>query len=301
MITVVSTWVNHPEVIALHRDLWTKAFSGESIRYVAYIDAKDYGDFSNFGDASMKEQLIKACVDSSIEYLLVPQEYHMQRHKVFETCNASVDNCPSARDALVCQYIWNREVLNGSVNRLVLVQSDIFPYRTFTWNSILRGADFYYRPQVRSVNGESLHYAWEGLCFFDTSRWPDARKDIVDFEYGFQKGIFTDTGGGLWRVLEVLKPEQKRPFLDLHSGRWSISDAPTDLPFWITEHIINDPRNTIKEDGTTLFYSEIFDNSFFHLRAGGNWDNAGKEIHDVRYSRFLDLISHAMNDQTVFI
>jgi hypothetical protein len=73
------------------------------------------------------------------------------------------------------------------------------------------------------------------------------------------------------------------------------------LPFWIEEHLRSDPRNKVDNDGTIWYYSEIFDETYFHLRAGGNWDNAGKEIHDVRYSNFIRLLTDAIQDGSVFL
>jgi len=299
MITIVSTWVNHPEVLKIHRDLWSAAFN-ESVRYVAYIDAKEYADFSNFGDTTMRQQLVQACINNSIEYVLVPEEYHVQRDRVFLNCKILADQTPSGRNSLVCQYVWKKEVLEGSVDQLVLVQSDIFPYRRFTWNSIMRGADFYYRPQQRTDNGITVHYAWEGLCFFDTRTWTLDRKRLVSFEYAFQNSVFTDTGGGLWVLLNCLEENQKFGFQEFDSNRWS-SDMTLDLPYWVEQQLLIDPRNRIDESGTAWYYSELFDQTFFHLRAGGNWDCVGKEMHDIRYSNFTRLLTDAIDDGTVFI
>ena len=121
MITIVGTWINHPEVLKIHRDLWVNAFLGENVRYVAYIDAKDHGDFSNFNDTSVKEQLIRVCEENAIEYLIVPQDCHKKRTNVFTNCQLESDQSPSGRNALVCQYAWNTEVLERGVKRFALV------------------------------------------------------------------------------------------------------------------------------------------------------------------------------------
>lgn len=300
-ITVISTWINHPEILKIHKDLWVKAFPSEVIRYVAYIDAKDHGDFSNFGDTTVKAQLIQVCRDSSIEYICVPQELHEQRNLVFNNCQNNSEQTPSGRNALVCQYAWNKEVLHGAAIRVVLVQSDIFPYRKFTWNSMTRGAEFYFKPQERVNGNMRIDYAWEGLCLFDVESWPSILKECVDFQHGFQKGVYTDTGGGLWRLLEALPDSKKFGWTGQNSLQWNYNDIKPELPFWIMEHLRIDPRNKVENDGTIWYYSEIQDDRCFHLRAGGNWDNAGKEIHDTRYSNFTLLLTDAMKDGTVFL
>ena len=300
-ITIISTWVNHPDVLKIHRDLWLQAFPGETVRYVAYIDAKDHGDFSNFGDTTVKAQLIQVSKDNSIEYVTVPQELHEQRNRVFNNCQHMSEQNPSGRDALVCQYAWNKEVINGVATRVVLVQSDIFPYKTFTWDSITRGAEFYYKPQDRTNDSVRIDYAWEGLCLFNVESWSSKLKECVDFQHGFQKGVYTDTGGGLWKLLEALPKSNKFGWVGHNSLQWCTNDTAPLLPFWIMEHLRIDPRNKVDTDGTVWYYSEIQDERCFHLRAGGNWDEAGKQVHDTRYSNFVRLLTDAINDGTVFL
>ena len=300
MITLVSTWINHPEVLKAHRDLWIHAFKDEVVRYVAYIDAKDFGDFSNFGDSSIKDQLIQVCNDNSIEYVVVPQEYHRQRSRVFSNCQLESDQNPSGRNAVVCQYAWNIEVLEGGAQRLALIQSDIFPYRRFTWSSISRSTDFYYKPQVRSDNGKRLNYAWEGLCLFNMGTWSNEIKRLVDFQHGTFKGVYTDTGGGLYKILEVLPDYRRFGWGGQDSLQWSSDTMSADVPYWIRQHLDTDPRNQTR-NGVITYFSELQDDRCFHLRAGGNWDNVGKQIHDERYSRFVSLLNEAINDGTVFL
>lgn len=300
-VTIISTWINHPEVVKIHRDLWVSAFPNEIVKYVAYIDAKNHGDFSNFNDTTMKDQLTQACINSLIEYHIVPQELHEQRNKVFSNCQLNVDQTPSGRDALVCQFAWNNEVINRKAERIVLVQSDIFPYKQFTWQSITRGVEFYYKPQRRENNGLYLDYAWEGLCMFDLRTWSDELKEIIDFQHGLQKNVYTDTGGGLWKILEVLPESKKFGWTGQNSLQWNSNDTMPLLPYWIMEHLRLDPRNNIDAGGVIWYYSEIQDNQCFHLRAGGNWDNAGKEIHDTRYSNFIRLLNEAIDDGIVFL
>uniref|UniRef100_A0A6C0K346 Uncharacterized protein n=1 Tax=viral metagenome TaxID=1070528 RepID=A0A6C0K346_9ZZZZ len=301
MITVIATWINHPEVLKEHKDMWVKVFN-DRVRYVAYIDAKNHSDFSNFGDASVREQLVKVCIDNDIDYVIVPQNYHMMRRSVFgDNCIFEADQNPSGRDSLVCQYAWNKEVLEGGCERIILVQSDIFPYRRMSWSDFTHGSQFYFKMQTRKNGFLKLDYAWEGLCAFDMGTWSDHMKRLVDFEYGLQKAVYTDTGGGLWKIMEALTDDKKYNWTGLDSLQWSSQDSVPELPFWVTEHLRKDPRNSVEADGTISYYSEIQDDRCFHLRAGGNWDNAGKEVHDKRYSNFLKLLKDAIVDGSVFL
>ena len=297
-IVLVSSWVNHPEMLKLHRDLWLEAFPGESVRYIVYIDAKDYPDPSNFDDPSMRLKLIEACIEYGIEFHLVPEEFHRNRGLVIPNCLVLSCNTPSARDVVVCHMAWRDQVIhNPHVNRIGLIQPDIFPYRRVNWNDITRGSEFYYKPQQR----DTLSYAWNGLCLFSIDTWSQIMKELVDFQDGIQKGIFTDSGGGLYKLMESLPENKKHAWVGYSSFELTSRSQFPELPYWIMEHLQSDPRNKVEADGTLLYYSEIQDNWCFHLRAGCNWDGAGKEIHDKRYSNLLRLLKDALDHNRAFL
>jgi hypothetical protein len=230
---------------------------------------------------------------------LVNEELHYTRNKVIPNCRNSCTNTPSARDVLVCHIAWNDLVLNTpTTQRIGLIQPDIFPYRKFLWKSLTRGTEFYYKPK----NEGAFNFAWNGLCFFTMYSWDYFLKSIVDFQDGFQDcGIFTDSGGGLWKLMEALGSSRKFAFRLKSSLQWSSEDEHPEMPFWVMEHIRNDPRNEPVAGDVVLYFSEIMDGRFLHLRAGCNWDGAGKAIHDKRYSNFLKYLSDAIEDDTVFL
>jgi len=297
-IILISSWVNHPETLKVHRDLWIQAFPGETVNYIVYIDAKDYADESNFYDGTMRDKLMNECMRLGIQYYLVPEHYHDNRSLIIPHCQINQERSASARDVLVCHMAWRDHVLNNqNVNRVGLIQPDIFPYRKLDWQSLTRGADFYYKPQQR----DTLTYAWNGLCFFTMNTWSQDLKEKVDFQHGLQKNIFTDSGGGLWKLMEVLTDGRKYGWTGQNSLQWSSSDQCPDLPFWVMEHLKADPRNRVESDGTILYYSEIQDDRFLHLRAGCNWDRIGKEIHEKRYANFMSLLNAAIDDGSVFL
>jgi len=297
-IILISSWVNHPETLKAHRDLWIQAFPGETVNYIVYIDAKDYPDESNFNDSTMRDKLLNECMRLGIQYYLVPEHYHDNRSLIIPNCQINKERSASARDVLVCHMAWRDHVLNNqNVHRVGLIQPDIFPYRKLNWQSLTRGAEFYYKPQHR----ETLTYAWNGLCFFTMDTWSQIMKELVNFQHGFHRGVFTDSGGGLWKVLEILTDEQKYGWTGQNSLQWSSRDPCPDLPFWIMEHLKSDPRNRVESDGAVSYYSEIQDDRFLHLRAGCNWDGIGKEIHEKRYANFMSLLNEAIDDGSAFL
>lgn len=297
-ILLISSWVNHPETLKSHRDLWIRAFPEEEVRYIVYIDAKDYPDASNFNDPTMRNKLLNECMRLGIEYYLVPEELHRDRSSLIPGCQLNYTMTASTRDVVACHMAWRDQVIyNVSAFRVGLIQPDIFPYRSLTWQTLTRGAEFYYKPQSR--NG--LNYAWNGLCFFTMNDWPSDMKGLIDFQDGVHCGVFTDSGGGLWKLIKVLEDHQKFGWTGLNSLQWTSIDCCPDLPFWIMEHLKTDPRNLVDSDGVISYYSEIQDERFLHLRAGCNWDGVGKEIHEKRYANFMKLLNEAIDDGTVFL
>lgn len=299
-ILVISTWVNHPETLPYHCRLWKNAFKGEEVDYVAYIDAKNDPHVSNFGEGQMLTKLISTCEECDIIYEIVDPFFHKCRSRIFpKACYREVDETPSARDALACQVAWIDHVVKDcKYKRIVLVQSDIFPYRQRVWSDLMGSSEIYYKPQVREG---ALYYAWEGLCCFDVGSWPLAKREMVSFEYGFMNGVFGDTGAGTWEILAALPEEAKRPWSGLDSLQWNNRVALPELPYWVVEHLKMDPRNKTDPDGVIWYYSEIQDGWCFHLRAGGNWDGAGKDIHEKRYGNFMRLLKEAIEDGSEFL
>ena len=298
-IILFSSWVNHPETLKIHRDLWLAAFPGEKVRYIVYIDAKEFRDHSNFNNTSVRSELINECKENNIDYVLVNEELHYTRNKVIPNCRNNCTNTPSARDVLVCHLAWNNLVLNmPTTKRIGFIQPDLFPYKKFIWKSLTRSSEFYYRPRYE----KGFNYAWNGLCFFTMYNWDYFLKSIVDFQDGFQDcGIFTDSGGGLSKLMEALGSSRTFAFSLKDSLQWSSEDTHPEMPFWVMEHLRTDPRNEHLASGVMLYFSEIMDERFLHLRAGCNWDAIGKAIHDKRYSNFLKHLNAAIEDNTVFL
>lgn len=296
-ITLLSGWVNHPELLEYHREIWIKAFEGEVVRYVVYIDAAEHPTETNFFSKGMREALVKECERLGIEYRCIPEACHHMRTLIipFPTADVLLDS--SSRDSIVCQLMWQREVLeNPTCKRIVFLQPDIFPYKKLQWNEITRGRSFYYKPQERN----QLHYAWNGLCFFNLEGWSRPLKKLVNFDGYYQLSIKTDSGGGLWRLLRALPDSEKFEWSGLNSQQWTTEMIPPTVPEWVRKQTLNDPRNTQAKDGKILCYSEIQDNTFYHLRAGCNWDHVGREIHEKRYAQFRQFLGQAIQTGDLF-
>jgi hypothetical protein len=72
---------------------------------------------------------------------------------------------------------------------------------------------------------------------------------------------------------------------------WSCSWNETEIPYnlkdnkVLLEFFTNDPRNV-----NGKFFCEIYDNSFLHYRAGGNWRGEGMKLHNELTQKLKNII-----------
>lgn len=296
-IVVASWWVNHPEMLELHRAVWEDAFVGDQVRYIVYIDTPIKPCDANFGDSGLRQKIIDECRRLQIEYYEVPPDLHLNRRAVIpQTVIPSDDTTASARDCVVTHYAWIKHMLEEGVERYVMTQPDIFPYKRVSWNQITGGRAFFYKPQDRS----GLQYAWNGLCCINRNKWSEVLLRMINFDWGFHNGIFTDSGGGTWRLVQMLDEDEKLEWSGLNSLHWGSHSKVPEFPYWVVEHLKSDPRNEMR-DGKEYYYSEIQHDWCIHLRAGCNWDGVGGDVHAKRYSNFRRLLQEAIQDNSVFI
>lgn len=280
-IVVISSWVNHPELIATHSIAWKSAFLGESVEYIVYIDAVD---------AATRAALVATCRRYGILFRIVPQRLHLNRHEVFPETRQRISQTASGRAAVVCQLAWLLEVVNKPEReRVVFTQSDVIPFREVQWSQKVPRAGLYYKAQERSAGGRTIDYAWDGLIAFDLTYWPPKLREIVSFDDGSHAGVFLDVGGGTWKLLRVLPPAKRRAWTALQSEQWSLEDAPT-LPMWLRDFCAQDPR---VQDGRQ--YGELLDDWAFHLRTVSNWDRYQKEGTPDRFSLFIECFKGSLD------
>jgi hypothetical protein len=280
-VLFISTWVNHPELISLQRDL-IKKFCKEDADFLAVIDAKTEVCFTNAGNINMRQELVNTCKDNKIQYIEVPPDFHFEEKRKqlfpeFLSAQASPHIYrhinPSSRTAVANQLGYNTFLTHLTHYRyLVMLQSDIFPFEPFSVIDMLEGNSLLYNEQYRESEDKqhSMHYAWDGFLMFDFKADPSidvALWETFSFDDQIQKGdIFTDTGGGTWYILDQLQKKKKCNFKN--SLQWLNSDPiletfPESIQFFINTDIRNEKDK---------IYSEIKQGSFIHLRGGGNWE-----------------------------
>jgi len=168
----------------------------------------------------------------------------------------------------------------------------VFPFQPFSVIDMLDGNSLLYKDQFRESDDKqySIHYAWDGFLMFDFKADPSIDASLwktFSFDDQIQKGyIYTDTGGGTWHILEKL--QKKKMARCKNSLQWLNSDALLEtFPQEIQTFLNTDPRNERDK-----LFSEIKQESFLHLRGGGNWEILYNipnlfQIQEQRYKSFI--------------
>lgn len=305
-VLFISTWVNHPELISLHRDL-IKKFCKEDANFLVIIDGKTESCYTNLGNTNIRQEMIDTCKDNKIEYIEVPPDFHFEekRKQLFPEFLSAIatphlyrDKNPSSRTAVANQVGYNTFMTHFSHYRyLVMLQSDIFPFEPFSVIDMLEGTSLLYRDDFRESDTKNyiMHYAWDGFLMFDFK----ADKSIdaalwktFSFDDMWQRGdVFTDTGGGTWYILEQL--QKKKKIECKMSLKWLNSDPILKtFPEPIQRFINTDVRN----DGNKIF-SEIKHRSFIHLSGGGNWEFRSEitlQQQQERFNKFMYTIKELL-------
>lgn len=121
----------------------------------------------------------------------------------------------------------------------------------------------------------NINYIWPGLCYLDFTRITNTNL----LNWNCAPGL--DSGGMMkdWLKLQTSESNSndKVYFIKhLSSCSWSKPEIPQNLlNEKLIEFLETDPRNTPN------YFCEIYDNKFFHYRAGGNWNGEGMNLHKL--------------------
>ena len=137
----------------------------------------------------------------------------------------------------------------------------------------------------------TVRHFWNGFLLLDFARLPDLA--TLDFGGGLVSGVYTDTAGRLHHYLRRHPGLKLKDLRHLDSGAWNETHIPPELPEALKSFIRTDPKN-----GASGFFSEIYQDMFFHFRAGGNWQGVmgdASQGYADRYSNFIDWIVSAIS------
>jgi glycosyltransferase involved in cell wall biosynthesis len=234
----------------------------DSFEFIVFNDAKSWPDPSNFGDTEVRFNISQLCKRHGIQCIEVPNDHHRfvrspsQRH------------CDTLRT--VMQFV------HESPGRYWMLDSDMFPIADIHPDTLAKYFGGSFVKQRRLVGGRDVVYAWPNLWWIDTSV-----TDCRDLSWDLAPGC--DTGGASSSWFQKQENEKVQWIPHLASGAWTLTQLPRSLTSHtkLLQFLTQDPRNTKTGDtAEILMESEIYDECILHLRAGSNWREEGRRIHD---------------------
>jgi hypothetical protein len=267
MIIVVPV-VNNPDFIEIQHECLKKHMKS-AYEYVVFNDAKDFPDFTNGGDVSMRQQIRDTCSRLGVLCVDIPNAQHLTNKNAMLRCADS--------------YNFILEFMKKYPEEYLVLDSDMFLITDF-YGDEYKNMDVAIVLQKRE---ESIYYFWNGLFYFNMKKIKN--QELLNWSPLIQ----TDVGGAMihWLVKQTntvpntdeirlknitFKHDNIYYIRHLWSCSWDASEMTSVVSEnkKLKEFIENDPRN---KNGK--YFCEIYDDRFLHYRAGGNWLGEGLELH----------------------
>ena len=270
---IITSVVNNPIFIEIQYYTLKKYFQG-AYEFIVFNDAKDFPDFTNYNDITIKSEIQDICNKLNITCINIPNERHKQFTDAATRCSDSMN------------YILEYQKKNP--DKYLLLDSDMFLVDYFDINKY---SNYDCAIVLQSRNEYKINYFWNGIYYFDITKM----NNIELLNFNCCKDC--DVGG---MNQEWLKKQMKNtpiPNTDdirwidkeyhtndiyfikhLWSCSWDIDELPKNLQgnVKLIDFLKNDVRNV-----NDKFFCEIYDNVFLHYRAGGNWMGEGLDLHKL--------------------
>lgn len=266
MLHIQTTVVNNPSFIEFQAHT-LKYFVKGDYTFTVYNDAKGFPDYSNFGDPSVRRRIEDICSKLNIPCIPIQNEHH-------ETLQSA-----SRRHVDVLNIML--DIQRQTTNEYFIIDSDMFPIMPFNTTKY-NNYDAAIVPQTKTTNGKSIDYFWPGITYLNMNTLHP--KEIMDWHDEWVEDVFTDTGGGMYYFLKETKNKLYTiPYL--RTLAWSSLDWPLNIDMRWLDYIRHDDRNI---DGK--YFTELYDDTFFHFRAGSNWDKCSADIYEQRVKPLTKLV-----------
>jgi hypothetical protein len=259
--------------------------------FIVFNDAKDFPDETNNGNIYIRQEIRDICKKLNIKCIDIPNEHH------------KAGFYPAKRTADSCNYILKYQIENP--DKYLVIDSDMFlindfhikDYEQYECSIVLQHRAFDIQEDAK-IYRIDVNYFWSGLYYFDTVKMK--HKELLDWDFieGLDAGGFT----AKWLKTTCDKiPDTKKLRYDkitnyntqniyfikhLWSLTWDENEMPQFADEQLREFLNNDPRN---ENGK--YFCEIYDNKFFHYRAGGNWKKEGINFHNDLSKKLMDVLT----------
>jgi hypothetical protein len=264
---IVTAVVNNPIFIEIQYHTLKKYFKGD-YEFIVFNDAKDFPDISNGNDVTIKIQIQEMCNKYNITCINIPNNSH------------KINLSSALRCADSMNYILEYQKNNS--DKYLLLDSDMFLIDYFDINKYSN----YDCAIVLQSRDNKPDYFWNGIYYFDMTKM----KNINLLNWNCYPG--SDVGGMMHEWLKLQRCDTPVPneiyfIKHLSSNTWNMTELPNNLQYnkKLIDFLIKDPRNT-----NFKFFCEIYDNVFFHYRAGGNWRNEGLNLHKFLSQKLLNCL-----------
>jgi hypothetical protein len=285
---IITAVVNNPIFIEIQYYTLKKYCQGE-YEFIIFNDAKDFPDFTNGNDITIKTEIQNICNKWNITCINIPNENHKQNSDAALRCADSMN------------YILEYQKKNP--DKYLLLDSDMFLVDYFDINKY---SNYDCAIVLQSRNQDKIHYLWNGIYYFDLTKM----KNLELLNWNCCPDC--DVGGMMQEWLKTQMENIPIPNIDeirwtdnsfhtnniyfmkhLWSCSWDINEVPKNLQenIKLIDFFKNDIRNV-----NNKFFCEIYDNIFLHYRAGGNWRNEGLDLHKLLSQQLHDSLLYTVEE-----
>jgi hypothetical protein len=246
---IITAVVNNPVFIEIQYYTLKKYVKGE-FEFIVFNDAKPFPDFTNNSDITIREQIKRTCEKLNIKCIDVPN----QHHKSMMTYSIR------AADAMNFMYQYQLQ----HPDAYLIIDSDMFLIDEL---DPLRYAKYDAAVCISTRHEGKTRYVWNGLVYMNIGKLKE--KHLVNWNLCRD----CDTGG---MMKEWLEHQDNLYYIQhLWSCCWDKTNLTKELSPTLIEFLEKDPRNK-----DSKYFCELYDDIFFHYRAGGNWRKEGLEFHN---------------------
>lgn len=239
----------------------------QDFEYIVFNDGKYWPDLTNNYDIinDGKDVINKKCRDLNIRCINIPNEHHKYMTDI------------EIRHTESLNYVLN--FMKHEIDEYLLLDSDMFIIDKLDLD-IYRKSNFVGIFQERPLF--NLQYVWPNFFYININKV----KNIPLLNFSKVDGGDTGSASYLWlksfnynysdMYLNNIVNDDFNFIKHLWSGSWNKINLPTNINHNILNFLDSDLRNI-----NNTYFAEIYDNKILHYRAGTNWTNHHKEIHQT--------------------
>jgi len=290
---ICTSVVNNPYFICIQYITLKKYVKGK-YEFIIFNDAKDFPDNTNNNDITIRKKITDLCTELNIQCIQVPNDFHQDIYTFHYS-----QRCSSTMNFMMKYFEQNPD-------QYLVIDSDMFCINDF---DIHRYQDYDSAIVLQSRHNDTIHYMWNGLFYFDMFKI----KNFDKINWDCHNELCLDTGGMTKDWLKYQNNNEQFPSVNdlrqfyhketnynkngiyfikhLWSCTWNDNEIPDCLKKnkELYHYVKNDVRNVI-ENNETQYFCEIYDDIFFHYRAGGNWRGEGTNFHINNSKKLLKIM-----------